>query len=199
MNSAASTKAALTVIAIMLALTACKEGAAPPAPQSSVPGAAPAPEAKQVAIDTIHEGVYQPNNQQLAVNIVKDKAGVPRIGYVGIHLPATLAIDKVLLKSGAPFGTVLDNKLVFQFPVMLSFSPSNNVSTESGGKLNVAYFKGEIAATTTDGLSCLLTRINSLDNADQFTARDINLNPPDENAKLDKTYTLILMPKSKTD
>jgi hypothetical protein len=145
----------------------------------------------------IKEGVYQAktaNNEPFTVKIVKGRDDTSKISHVGYHFEASLSVGKVFLKSGTPWGEVVDKKLDFQFPVMLSFSPSTSLTRDSGGKLTIAYFKGEITPTKTGELSCVLTQIDALgkDYEGKFTMEDIDLASPPEKAKLEKKYTLTL-------
>jgi hypothetical protein len=143
------------------------------------------------------DGLYKANtamNEPFTVKIAKDKDGLMKIAYLGYHFQASLSVDRTFLKSRKPFGKSVGNKIIFQFPVMLSFSPSNNINNDSGGKINIAYFKGEIIPKEKGELSCVMTQIKALDNEyeGKFTMEDIDLAPPAKDKKLEKSYSLIL-------
>lgn len=111
-----------------------------------------------------------------------------KIAYVGYDFEASLSVDRVLLKSGEPFGKIVGKKLVFQFPVMLSFLP-----------MALTYYKGEISLKENGELSCVLTQIKELDKEynGKFTAKDIDLATPPEGKKMTNKYTLTLKPAEK--
>lgn len=150
----------------------------------------------------IKEGLYEaktPQGEPFTVKLVKDEGGTTKVAYVGYHFEASLRVGQVLLESGKPFGNMEKGKLIFQFPIFLSFSPNPSLLTAAGGKVNIIYYRAEISQKSAGDLLCVLTQIKEPDKQyeGKFTMRNIGLATPPEDKKMQKQYSWSLKPSEK--
>ena len=149
---------------------------------------------KPAAFD-ISPGRYEGSADEVvsfAVTIVSEN-GHAKVKEIGYKFTASLDVERAFLESDRPFGTVEEDKLLFQFPVFVKFSPSPSLTTESGGSITLASYKAEVSIDNAGQLKCVLTEIPKLDkNYEGFTFRDIGLASPPEDTELQKQYTITL-------
>ncbi len=58
--------------------------------------------------------------------------------------PTGMKIHRIVTKADTPFGRSTDKAVKFQFPVMLKFVMSNSVLSESGGNVNMSWYKAVV-------------------------------------------------------
>lgn len=122
-----------------------------------------------------------------------------KLAYVEYDFEGSLSVGKVMLKSGKSFGRTVKNRLIFEFPVFLRFSPSANVTSETGGTANMQYYRGELVPGAKGKLKCKLTKVNEQEAkyGGDFTMRDIGLATPQ--GRMKDAYSLNLEPKEAND
>jgi len=156
------------------------------------PGAEAA--ATQPSLSDVKPGVYggsAPGVEAFSVALVSVENAL-RISEVGYKFAGSLEVEHAFLKTGKPFGTVVKDKVRFQFPVFVRFSPSTSLTSESGGNTSMANYSAELVGTgTPDELQCKLVQIDKMDKEyEGFTFRDIGLRTPD--STMQKGYAITL-------
>ena len=104
--------------------------------------------------------------------------------------PTGLEIERIVAKSGTPFGRTTDTALKFQFPVMLKWSPSTSLVSESGGSVDIAWFKSIVTWNTSGEVLCTLIRIDTAasDYESDMSLYDITFGPAPEGAEMKPLY-----------
>ena len=140
----------------------------------------------QVSTGELAEGKYQglaEDNSQLQIDLeIFDGSIVVR--QLGYKFPDGVRANKVVMKTGQPFGTLQDGALHFEFPVLTWLFPSK-----------VAFYEAKVEATR-DKLVCTLVRIDTLSaEYESLTTEDIDLaGAMDISDSMLQKYRFILKP-----
>jgi len=143
-------------------------------------------------------GIYKGKMEDGSYMVVKlvsinEKLQVEAVGYK--FVPTGIEIGSYSLKETRNFGDVKDNKLLFQIPVMLQFSFSTSLMTESGGSSKIKWYAAEINWDKKDRLICKLSEINSPDDKYRNASLSnigINTTNIPKGAKMRDSYEFVL-------